>query len=629
MCLIIWNIEPMLLSESVNKSEQQALSSENPLDWRYWFGEMDTRWVAIFRIFFSLLLLKNAVYNVALAAYFYSDSGVMPRWALFDSLVRTPRFSLMDSIGTTWMAILFFLVWIIVLVALMLGYRARLMAILNFILILSVHERNSYILTSADTLMRVMSFWLMFAPIAQYYALDTLRRRWRLYRASGRLRDLRIDDAPRTAFALPVRMMQIQLILVYACTAYLKVIGSVWQQGDTMHYVLQIDTMMLPFGYWMRTLSPEFLRWISWFAMYAEIALPVLLLMPIFWSWSRGLAFMIALALHGGIAIALSIADFSIVMLLCFLPFFDPQWMLFLGNLPKRKTEKIILPTPLDLNSPLWLWLSLTREDDVRLSGEIYNDKLEYDNFYVIADGEQFRGRAAWQKLSAHLPLSRLWSWLLNFDMLRAYVWSIMGLLVWRFRMKTQATENPTSPENILFGRIILSIVLIFLMQLVIRWNISTTSDYTDTPVPYPLAKNVVWYTGLWQYWDMFSPLPIQYDGWIVIEGHFEDNVTYDLLTKRPVDYETPTRWYWGPDMRWEKYEEVVFRYQYDALLNGWASYYCRFYNVRLGFEEGKRLATLEINMHYINFYPPDGSSNTYQTDTLWNHWCFDEYEPE
>jgi hypothetical protein len=126
----------------------------------------------------------------------------------------------------------------------------------------------------------------------------------------------------------------------------------------------------------------------------------------------------------------------------------------------------------------------------------------------------------------------------------------------------------------------------------------------------------------------MFSPLPIQYDGWMIIEGHFEDGVSYDLVSKKPVDYDKPTRWYWGPDMRWEKFEEVTFRFQYNALLNGWASYYCRFYNTHLGLEEGSRLATLGIYMHYINFYESGAEPNNYQTDLLWSHWCLDEYAP-
>jgi hypothetical protein len=143
----------------------------------YWFGTSDSRPVAAFRILLSLLLLKDAFYHLFLAKWFYSDSGIIPRAALFDGLIRTPRFSLLDAVGQAWLAEAFFLLWIAVLSGLLLGYRTRWMAVLNYILILSVHERNGFILTGADTALRVFSFWMMFAPLAQHYALDALRRK--------------------------------------------------------------------------------------------------------------------------------------------------------------------------------------------------------------------------------------------------------------------------------------------------------------------------------------------------------------------------------------------------------------------------------------------------------------------
>ena len=206
-------------------------TTENFLSWRYWFGEIDTRWLSVFRILFSLLLLKDAVYHLFLARIFYSDQGILPRWELFDGLVRESRFSLMDAIGHPWLATLFFVLWIVVLIALALGYRARLMTILNFIIILSVHERNGYVLTSADTLLRVMSFWLMFAPVAQYYSIDAIRKRWQRYRETGNIAQLRVETTPRTAFALPLRIIQWQFVIVYIATAYLKVLGPIWQRG--------------------------------------------------------------------------------------------------------------------------------------------------------------------------------------------------------------------------------------------------------------------------------------------------------------------------------------------------------------------------------------------------------------
>lgn len=530
------------MNQQAEIQEDSQKNHENIFSLAYWFGDIDTRWLAIFRILFSALLLKDAVYHLFLAQRFYSDAGIIPRWALFDGLVRDPRFSLMDAIGEPWLAFLFFCLWIIVLLCLIVGYHSRLMAILNFIIILSVHERNGYILTSADTLMRAMSFWIMFAPIAQYYALDALKNR-----------STSVKDSARTAFALPVRFIQLQLILVYCSTAFLKFISPIWQEGEAMHYVVQIDTFILPFGAWMRTWSPDMLKQLSYFSMYAELAIPILLLLPFVWRWSRTLAFLLALALHGGIALTLSIQDFSILMLICYLPFFDPAWLLWLEN--------------------------------------------HFRRFFNI------------EQLSVRFTDSRLGYYLI----------------------KTASPAKSMSRRQ----KIIMSAVLIPLFTLVIWWNVDANADYTDMGLPYSPsvetfwnhADDVIWYTGLWQYWDMFSPIPIQYDGWIVIEGHFENEFSYDLLTNNPVDYENPTRWYWGPEMKWEKFEENAYRWHYPALLRGWASYYCRSINENR--VRGTRLATLQITMVYRNFHAPNEIPQDFQRDQLWFHWCFDEYAPQ
>src|SRR5690606_24404996 len=122
-------------------------------------------------------------------------------------------------------------------------------------------------------------------------------------------------------------------------------------------------------------------------------------------------------------------------------------------------------------------------------------------------------------------------------------------------------------------------------------------------------------------------PTPIQYDGWLVIEGTFENDIQYDLFSEQAIDYERPTRWYWGPDMRWEKFEENVYNRRYDALLRGWGRYYCQTMNENR--VVGTRLATLRIVMIYHNFHAPNEFPQAYQQDQLWIHWCYEEYAPQ
>lgn len=605
-------------------------ASENIFTRSYWFGEIDTRWLAIFRILLGVLILKDAIYHLSLATIFYSDEGVIPRWILFDGLVRDSRFSLMDAMGRPWMAFLFFCVWIIVLIFLIAGYRVRLMTVLNFIIILSVHERNGYILTSADTLIRAMSFWMMFAPVGQYYSIDAIRRRWQRFRETGETSELRVESETRTAFALPVRMIQLQLVIVYISTAFLKAISPIWLAGEAMHYVVQIDTFILPIGVWMRSWSPESLKLLTYFSLYAEIAIPILLLLPFVWRWSRLLAFILALILHGGIAVTLSIQDFSILMLICYLPFFDPVWLQWIENRFKQTRQQITLANPLRLDSPLWLWLSLTSTEQIRLLDE--TETADSPSIQIVE--ESFEGKMAWKSISAHLAFSRLWNWIFNIRLIRSALWKSLTVVVHHYQNKP-VVARIESRQSRVYQRVYLSIFLLPLFSLLILWNIEASGSYLPDGFQYPRpvqsiwksSRNIIWYSGLWQYWDMFSPTPIQYDGWLVVEGYFENEFSYDLFSEDAIDYEHPRRWYWGPQMRWEKYEENIYRGRYDALLRGWASYYCR--TVNKGRVESTRLANLRIVMNSINFYAPNEFPQTHQQEQLWFHWCYNQYAPQ
>ena len=164
---------------------------------------------------------------------------------------------------------------------------------------------------------------------------------------------------------------------------------------------------------------------------------------------------------------------------------------------------------------------------------------------------------------------------------------------------------------------------------MVLVWNVTQHFHYTGRTLPYPQSNTVLWWMSLWQYWDMFAPLPIQYDGWLVMPAQFENGIEIDVFTRQAVNYDRPTRWHWGPDMKWEKLEENMYRFQEPEILGSIAGYYCRFYNVQRHAIRGTRLATLQI--HYVSraSVPPDTPWNDYQVEEIWTHWCFDEYAPD
>ncbi len=294
--------------------------------WDYWFGQVDSRPLALFRIVFSLLLLKDAVYHIFLAGVFYSDLGVVPRSTMLE-LVRQTRFSFMDAIGQDWLAGLFFVVWCIVLLGMLVGYRTRLMVILNFLIILSVHERNLWVLNGADTVMRVLSFWILFLPLGRYYSIDAIR----------------LPDRSRTAFAFPLRMIQLQIALIYFFTFIMKFHGEMWRNGEAVYYSLQLQGFTHATGDWLVANVPyEFFQVNTYLTLFTEATFLFLVFMPILQPYLRILGLLLGTGLHFGIAIFMSVPNFSMVLIGSYLLFFQPEWLQWL----ERQFTKAYFPIP-------------------------------------------------------------------------------------------------------------------------------------------------------------------------------------------------------------------------------------------------------------------------------------------
>jgi hypothetical protein len=494
----------------------------------FWFGRIDGRAVSLFRIVFALLLLKDALFHLPIATFFYSDEGVVPRSALLE-LARSARFSLMDAMPHPWMAMLFFLLWAAVAVCLLLGYRTRLMTVLNLVILLSVHERNVYVLTGADSMMRALSFWMLFVPLNAYYSLDA-----RIARRAGRPFD-------RTGYAFPVRMMQLQVALVYVFAGWLKALGPMWTNGEAMHYVLQINTLLWPFGFWFRDMAPDaLLVFMTHMTIVGELLFIVLVFAPFGQPLLRVLGLLFGVALHLGIGVMLSIPDFSLVMMTSYL---------------------IFLPSP---------WLAALERP-----------------FFPSAD----------RVVPADPPVETV----------------------------DVANTEPKWASRL--GRLAVTVGLSVAMLGVIWWNLDYVNDHTTVAPPIPEAvENVMWYSGLWQYWDLFAPMPIQVDGWVTIPGRFEDGTVLDLRTGAPPD-DALQNVMLGPWVRWEKFEENVFNWQYAPILRAWGAYYCRQYNVVQARPQGERLAILAIEYRYRRSVAPGQPPNDYWNEVMWTHWCYDQYQ--
>lgn len=298
------------------KPTRRSLFSKgyNFLNPAYWLGDVDARPVALFRIAFGALMVKEALYHLALAGTFYSDQGIVSR----SVLTQTPwvgGFSLMGDLPETWMALLFFILWGLIALGMMLGYRTRLLTVLNFICLLSTNNRNPILVSGAEMVMNALAFWSMFIPLGAAYSLDA-RRVGRSYTQKPMI------------YAFPVRMLQLQVAIIYIMTTVIKLQGQSWPGGDALYLALQARLYVFPTGDWLLTHAPlEVLRALTSFTLLVEGGFALLVFAPFLQPYLRGIGLLSGIALHIGIGLMMAIPNFPLVMLCSYLAFLDPRWI--------------------------------------------------------------------------------------------------------------------------------------------------------------------------------------------------------------------------------------------------------------------------------------------------------------
>jgi hypothetical protein len=110
-----------------------------------------------------------------------------------------------------------------------LGAWTRIAAAVVFVGLMSFERRNPFVLNSGDQLLRAIAVYLVLAPSGVALSVD----RWR--RAKHRFWEFP-QRAPWT-----LRLIQIQISILYISTVWAKVRGTTWNDGTATSYALRIE----------------------------------------------------------------------------------------------------------------------------------------------------------------------------------------------------------------------------------------------------------------------------------------------------------------------------------------------------------------------------------------------------
>jgi len=526
---------------------------------------IDLRALAAFRIGLGALLLADLALRSRSLTAFYTDYGVLPTRAFASDY---SNHSLHALVGEPWAVALLFAVAGAFALALLVGYRTRLVTLVSWLLLLSLHARNPMVLNAGDNLLLMLLFWSLFLPLGARWSVDAVRRADPPVGAEADTDSATGSDADSTTgsdagAAAPgasgpavanVATMAIlaQLLVMYLTNAVHKHRSDLWMSGDAVAYVMQADQFTYLLGNHLAELH-GLLRVLTLLWVAFLFASPLLILST---GLPRAVVASLFIGMHLGMSVTIRVGIFPIVVAVGFVLFFQtPVW---------DAVERLV--TRLGWSTPL------ARRRD------------------------RFEARARnLRSLGASPPRPAVSE---RIDRLR----------------------SADLTAGLSRGRALFSTVLPSLFLVLILLSSAQSVGYAEVPDP---GEDVLDVTEMDQSWQMFAPDPTHTTRWIVVSGSLEDGTERDVFRDEAVSFDRPPRVETTyPSARWRKYLKNVYAADNENHRSYLANYICADWNRT--HETG--VETVTIHQLYERTNPYNGTVEAENEFELIEYDCSGEF---
>lgn len=284
------------------------------------FARVDARALAALRIALGTLLLADLVLRSRSLRPFYTEVGIVSRTVLADLYPLHPSLSIHALSGDLWFQIVLFVAAGTAAVALAVGYRTRLAAVVSLVLLVSLHARNPTVLNSGDVLLRRVLFLSTVLPLGARWSIDAT--------SSG---DHRESVATLASLAL-----LLQVGIVYATNAVFKLDSRLWLDGEAIGYILALDRYGVLLGPVLADIDP-LVTVLDWAWLCLLIASPLLLLTT---GRIRSALASLFVAMHLGMALTMDLGVFPLVSVASLLPFLPPAVWDRVERIPTPRVAK-------------------------------------------------------------------------------------------------------------------------------------------------------------------------------------------------------------------------------------------------------------------------------------------------
>jgi hypothetical protein len=275
---------------------------------RFFFRPQPVEGIAVFRIIWCFLLLAYLFLDAGNINDFYGPRSILSLKTVKEQF-NYPHMNVFHLFGDS-IGVVTVMMWIygLALFCGLIGFKTRTALVVALICMVSFHQRNIWLLSSSEVLMRTIMILMIFAPAGNALSVDSMLARFK--------------KAPLSREWAPwvLRLIQIQISVVYVWTVWHKLKGDQWMEGTAVYYATRLSHMTnFPVPVLLDNLF--LIKLMTWGTLILEFALGTL----IWFKEFRKPLIVAGILFHLGIEYMMSIPFFELVMISLLINFVSPE----------------------------------------------------------------------------------------------------------------------------------------------------------------------------------------------------------------------------------------------------------------------------------------------------------------
>lgn len=300
---------------------------------RMWFQERNTLPLDIVRIGIAFAMLYTYGMFSPYLVEFYTDTGWLPRDTIQKQIEYRWNISVLFYIGEAWQIWVFHGLFLSCCFAMLVGWYTKWVKWFVWLAHLSYALRNNGITYGVDSILSSLLLMMCIAPIGYNLSLDRVRELRRAKRNN-------LDVVPprytsRWGFAC-IRLIQIQMAVLYFFSSIDKLQGKMWWSGDALWVaVSNFEFNNIPIDW----LANHY--WLVNLLTYATLIIEMGYFFLIWDKRTRPYFLAGAFFLHIGIALFMGLYFFATVMMAGHIIFLHHDWLAAWGKAWRGKFGNI------------------------------------------------------------------------------------------------------------------------------------------------------------------------------------------------------------------------------------------------------------------------------------------------